>query len=236
MADDLKNVKAKFEGSFLQDPAVLQAKLSKIKAFVFDWDGVFNDGKKDEHGSSPFSEVDSMGVNMLRFNHYLHTGELPVAVIISGEKNRASFQFAAREHFHAAYYKIADKRAALEHVCRIQGIEPHEIAFFFDDVLDLAFAEQCGLRIMVGRPCNPFLIEYAERKHLADYITALDGSHHAIREAADLLMGIRGLYDETISQRSYFADSYKEYLRLRNAADPVFYAAVHSEIKEQSPQ
>ena len=232
----LNEIEGKFKGSFQVAPQVLQEKLSKIKAFVFDWDGVFNNGMKDEHGSSPFSEVDSMGVNMLRFNHYLHTEHTPVTAIISGERNRASFTFSVREHFNSVYYKVADKKHALEHVCRTHNLQPFEIAFFFDDVLDLGFAEQCGLRIMVGRPSNPFLIEYAQEKGLADYITAADGGHHAVREATELLMGIRGLYDETIQHRSNFTGKYKDYLQIRNMPDPTFYTAVNSAIKEQLPQ
>ena len=46
-------------------------RLDKIKAFVFDWDGVFNNGAKDSEGASPFNEVDAMGTNLLRFNHHL---------------------------------------------------------------------------------------------------------------------------------------------------------------------
>ncbi len=60
-----------FKGVFITDASVIQQKLKKIKAFIFDWDGVFNDGRKDIDGNSSFSEVDSMGVNMMRFSYYL---------------------------------------------------------------------------------------------------------------------------------------------------------------------
>ena len=40
---------------------MLARQLHGIRALVFDWDGVFNDGWKDAQGGSPFSEVDSMG-------------------------------------------------------------------------------------------------------------------------------------------------------------------------------
>ena len=232
----IDEVKAKFKGRFLAEPAALLEKLSKIKAFIFDWDGVFNNGMKDEHGSSPFSEVDSMGVNMLRFNHYLHTEKTPLTAIISGERNRASFTFSVREHFNSVYYKVADKKLALDHFCSMHHIEPHEIAFFFDDVLDLGLAEKAGLRIMIGRPANPFLLEYAELRGIADYITAADGSHYAVREATELLIGIRGLYDETIEYRSHFTGKYKDYLQMRNMTDLAFYTAINSAIKEQIPQ
>ena len=46
-------------------------KFSQIKAFVFDWDGVFNTGEKNGGGSSSFNEIDSMGTNLLRFSYYL---------------------------------------------------------------------------------------------------------------------------------------------------------------------
>ena len=107
---DLKHITALFNGRFLTEPVAIQEKLFQAKAFVFDWDGVFNNGAKNENGSSPFSEVDSMGINMLRFNHYLQRQQNPLAAIITGEKNQAANMFAKREHFHSVYYNIKTKR------------------------------------------------------------------------------------------------------------------------------
>ena len=45
--------------------------LGTIKAFVFDWDGVFTNGEKDHELQSRFNEVDSIGTNLLRFAFYL---------------------------------------------------------------------------------------------------------------------------------------------------------------------
>ena len=73
-----------FKGTFLTDASLIRQKYLNVKAFAFDWDGVFNDGYKNEKGSSFFSEIDSMGTNLLRFNHYLVTKNLPVVAIISG--------------------------------------------------------------------------------------------------------------------------------------------------------
>ena len=58
-------------GMFVCSPEELKQKLMNVKAFVFDWDGVFNNGQKQSSGGSHFSEVDSMGLNLLRFSHYL---------------------------------------------------------------------------------------------------------------------------------------------------------------------
>ncbi len=233
---DLDHLKSLFHGTFLVEPITLQEKLMKVKAFVFDWDGVFNNGTKDASGSSPFNEVDSMGINMLRFNHFLWKGKIPFTAVITGELNTAAFTFARREHFHGVYYSVKNKKEALLHLCERHGIEPHEVAFFYDDVLDLSVAELVGLRIMIGRPGSPLLSTFAQRNKLVDYITAMDGSRNAIREASELLMGLSGKYDETITQRVNYTDTYHQYITNRNAFEPSFYTLTYSEITEQQPK
>lgn len=230
---DLDQIKRLFKGSFLAGPAALRGKLFKVKAYVFDWDGVFNNGTKDVSGSSPFNEADSMGVNMLRFNHYLRKNQNPVTAVITGEQNRAAFTLAKREHFHGVYYNMKNKKEALTHLCHAHGIEPHEVAYFFDDIPDLPVAEACGLRIMVGSACRPLLLGLVKKNNLADYITAADGNTHALREAAELLIGLSGLYDDTIMQRAHYTEHYRQYLITRNAPVPVFYAFIDSKITEQ---
>jgi 3-deoxy-D-manno-octulosonate 8-phosphate phosphatase (KDO 8-P phosphatase) len=223
-----------FKGKFLATPSALAEKFSTIKAFVFDWDGVFNNGIKDENGSSAFSEIDAMGINLLRFNHYLRNGETPVTAIISGEKNKAAFTLAKREHFNVIYYKMVNKIKSLDHLCKQNNIEPTQVAFIFDDVLDFSVAQLCGLRIMVARNCNPLLINFAEKNKLVDYITFADGGNQAVREAVELLTGLSGKYNETIEQRMYFTNNYQQYLEMRNKPQPIFYTSIESEITEQT--
>ena len=136
---DADQINEFFRGTFLADPALIRQKYFNAKAFVFDWDGVFNDGYKNENGSSFFSEIDSMGINLLRFNYYSVTKHLPVVAIVSGEKNHAAFKFAAREHFDAVYYKMTDKSQAFEHLCNKYSLYPSEIIWVFDDVPDLSY-------------------------------------------------------------------------------------------------
>jgi 3-deoxy-D-manno-octulosonate 8-phosphate phosphatase (KDO 8-P phosphatase) len=230
---DPNQIKNIFRGGFLTQPLAIREKLFKMKAFVFDWDGVFNNGFKDSSGSSPFNEVDSMGINMLRFNYYLRKGHNPLTGIISGEKNTAAFTLARREHFHSVYSSMKNKKDALLHFCAAHDIAPDEVAYFFDDVLDLSIAEVCGLRIMVGRDCNPFFINLVFENELADYITAADGGSNAIREAVELLIGLTGDYNDTIMQRVKYSDNYRTYIETRNKPQPVFYTVSDSQITEQ---
>jgi len=232
MSDKLIYIAEHFKGSFITEAAVLQQKLSRVKAYVFDWDGVFNNGQKDEGGSSPFNEVDAMGTNLLRFNHYLRTDELPVFVIISGENNKAARTLARREHFHAVYSGIKYKPEALEHLCSAYKLKPEEIAFMYDDVLDLSVAKQAGVRFMVQRLCNPLLIDYVVRQGFADYITANDGNNSAVREVVELMMGLNGLYDETIEERMNFTATYQRYLALRSVPEALFYTSKNAQIIE----
>ena len=93
-----------FKGSFIASPEELAKKLQHIKAYIFDWDGVFNDAHKSLDQTSSYSETDSMGINLLRFAHYLKQGHSAPVAVITGEQNKVAFGFAQREHFvdHAA--------------------------------------------------------------------------------------------------------------------------------------
>lgn len=212
-----------FKGQFITPPEAIKEKFTQIKAFIFDWDGVFNDGFKDADGNSHFSEVDSMGTNLLRLNYYMRHHALPPVAVISGERNKAALNFAQREHIDAIYCGIKYKAEALEHLQHRWGILPHEVAFFFDDVLDFSIAQVCGLRFMIGRSANPLLIDFAIRKDLVDYVTANDGGHGAVREVSEMLLQMSGLHDETLTHRMMFTTLYQEYFGKRNSGDTTLF-------------
>jgi len=76
---------------------------------------------------------------------------------------------------------------------------------------------------MVDRPANPLLIKYAENRNLADYLTANDGNNHAVREIVELLIGLTGRYEETLSDRIAYNDLYRKYITLRNTLPTAYY-------------
>ena len=203
---------------------VISKKLNDIKAFIFDWDGVFNKGEKFGNGSSSFTEIDSMGTNLLRFSYYLKNKELAPTAIISGEKNDSAFFFSQREHFNASYFKIAHKKWALEHFCTIYNIQPHQVCYFFDDVLDLDIAQKVGLRILVPRKASILFTNYAKQHNLTDYITAGQSGNFAVREACEMLMGLNDTFDETITHRMHYDEVYQKYIQARNIIPTHFYA------------
>lgn len=217
-------------GQFITPEAELIEKLKNIKAFVFDWDGVFTDAGKDSNMQSRFNEADSMGTNLLRFSYYLNHKQIPITAIISGEKNATAFKFVERECFHASYSKFANKLDAAEHLCLQHQISMKEIAYFFDDVLDLSLAEQCGVRIFIPRPTSPLFNEFVQKHKLCDYTTAASCGNYAVREASELLIGLQGNFDKTISERMMFSDEYAQYLQLRKATQPSFFTTDNNEV------
>ncbi len=233
MDHSLANITSFFSGTFHTTPADIKEKLKGIRAFVYDWDGVFNDGSKDENGASPFNEIDSMGTNMLRFNHYLLHNALPYFAILSGEKNSACFKLAKREHFDAVYFRVKHKAAAIDDMCEKHKLVPHQIAFVFDDVPDLSVAKIAGLRIMIPHSSTLLLINYATEHGLVDYVTSNSGSHNAVRESTELMMGLSGRYNETIEARVSNSEKYKQYLSQRQGIQTSFFTVDNTVFTEQ---
>ncbi len=226
MNDTTYQVTQKFTelgGEFLASPTELQLKLKNIKAFLFDWDGVFNAGIKTGTDGSTFSETDSMGTNLLRFGHWLEHEQLPTFVILTGENNIAATELAKREHYTAVYYKARNKSLALSHLQKNAGISAEEIAFCFDDVLDLPVAKQCGLRFLVRRSGSPLFEDYTKNQDLCDYATANSGANHAVREICELILGLTGQFDRVIEERCKFEAPYQHYLEHRNSVTPDMY-------------
>ncbi len=221
-----------FKGEFVINSTALRQKFRTIKAFVFDWDGVFNNGQKNIDGHSTFSEVDSMGVNLIRFNHHLLAKQLPVSAIITGENNQLAFSYAKRENFNAIYYKVAHKEKAILHLCKQHNISPAEVMFVFDDVLDLSVAKLVGVRIMVNRAANPLLIEYAKKNRLVDYVTYFDGNNNALRELSEMIMVMTNNYEAAIDHRIKFSEPYQAYLDVKKQILPLSFTLLDNEITQ----
>ncbi len=221
----------KVGGTFLTGIPELKTKMQDIRAFLFDWDGVFNDSRKTGKGESYFTEVDSMGLNMLRFSNYLlRNKQLSVMAVMSGEDNKAAEIFLKREHFDSCYFKAKDKKFALDHFMEKFGLEVNEIAFVFDDILDLSVAKLAGVRICVNRKANPLFLEYVRKNKLADYITATECGNFALREACELMTGLNDNYDHVLQERIAYSEEYLEYLDAREKRKTSFYSAKDNKI------
>ncbi len=205
-------------GEFIVPPNTLQDKLHNIKAILFDWDGVFNSGEKGEIPST-FSEVDSMGINMLRFGYYMMLGKLPYTAIVTGETNQTAFTWAKREHLDNVFYQVKHKAELIDELKKDQNIETDQIMFVFDDILDLSLAKEVGARFLVNRKSNPLFNAYCIKNKLCDYLTYSSGNSNAIREISEVTLDAIGKFDATLNERIAFNGIYKKFITERNTIE-----------------
>ena len=207
-----------------------------IKGFIFDWDGVFNAGVKADDQGSPFSEIDSMGINMLRFSYYLKFGFIPQVFIVTGENNQPALRLSQREHFNGVYSKTGNKLYALNHITGAYAIAPASMAFIFDDILDLGLAAKVALRYFVKQPAAPMLQQYIRQHQLAEYYTANTGGHHAVREICELTIALLGNYDQVVQERNARASAYPSYIEARNKIITRYHTLENGRITGFTPQ
>jgi 3-deoxy-D-manno-octulosonate 8-phosphate phosphatase (KDO 8-P phosphatase) len=225
-----------FKGKFITSFDSLQQKMQGIKAFVFDWDGVFNNGHKNHDGCSSFSEIDSMGITMMEFSYFLQHGKHPPVAVITGEQNKTSFFFAQREHYNTVFYHIRHKKDALIFFCRQHQLQPSEVLFVFDDVLDLSASAIAGVRVIVQHSCNNVFCDYVKKNNLTDYITANNGENGALRETSELYMFSQNNFDDAIRERVAFSGRYQNFITKRTEIVTRFYSTQNNSITQQNPQ
>ncbi len=210
-------------GQFITNPDAVGKTLQKIRGLLFDWDGVFNNGAKSSEQPSTFSEIDSMGINMLRFAIWLQTGEVPFTGIITGQVNDSAFELAKREHFQAVYYNFKWKKEALDHIKSQFGLNSSQMLFVYDDILDISAAKHSGFSVLVRRDSSPMFTEFVKKNKYADYITAFRAEQNAVRETCELVMGLLGKFDQVVNQRIEFSEEYGNFLQQRNQISSSFF-------------
>jgi len=206
-------------------------KIGFIKAFLFDWDGVFHSGSKGPSYPGTFSEEDSMGLNMLRFGHYLKNGNLPYVGIISGEDNPTASFLAKRECLDGVFLKAKNKVKILEYLKEQHGIAPDEICFVYDDILDLSLAKEVGIRVLITRKSSPMFSDYCEKNNLTDFETSTGGGFGGTRQFSEFYLGLTGQYNTVILERIAYGKKYKNYIHARAQVMPKFYIAVDESFK-----
>jgi 3-deoxy-D-manno-octulosonate 8-phosphate phosphatase (KDO 8-P phosphatase) len=220
MIEEIKNLFENQGGGFISSPSFIYERLKGIKAYIFDWDGVFNNGAKSENTGSGFSEPDSMGLNLLRFGYWMaNSNQFPYVSIITGEINQTAIKLAERENFHHIYFNFKNKALAFDHFLSTFNLKPEEVAFCFDDILDIPIAKRCGLRFLIKRSGSPLFVQYVKKMHYCDYITGQPGGQNAVREISELILGMLDQYETALKERTEFSILYTNYLEQRKKTE-----------------
>ncbi len=168
-----------------------KADLHKIKAFVFDVDGVFTDGKvlmyKDGDLLRSYDAKDGYAVR------YAVTKGYPVGIITGGASETIKLRFqqlGVTDVYLCSRYKLPD----FEDFCYKYDLKPEEVLFMGDDIPDICIMEQCGL------PACP-ADAVVEVKQMATYISGLGGGHGCVRDVIEQVLKVHGKWhnDEQVA-------------------------------------
>ena len=161
----------------------------KIKAVIFDVDGVLTDGSLtfDEDGKEykTFNAKDGQGIVMLTKTGF-------VTAIITARQNGT-----VRHRFNnLGMTKLVEgcknKIAALKELMQEFNLEYEEIAYMGDDLPDICVLKKVGL------PCAP-ADAVSEVLNQAKFISSKNGGRGAVREMCDFILKNTGKYEEITS-------------------------------------
>ena len=163
----------------------LKYKASKIKAAVFDVDGVMTDGSLtfDENGIEykTFKAKDGQGIVMLNRAGF-------ITAIITARQNGTVRHRFENLGMTKLYEGQKNKMLALEAFMEEFALEPEEIAYMGDDLPDICVLKKIGLS------CAP-ADAVQEVIETAEFISSKNGGRGAIREMCDFILKSTGKYD-----------------------------------------
>ena len=155
---------------------------AQIRLVIFDVDGVLTDGRlylaDDGNEFKAFHSRDGHGMKMLQ-------NQGVAVAIISGRRSLAVERRMADLGIDYVYMGVQDKLVAFQDLLQRQGLDPAQVAYVGDDVIDLPVMSRVGLAIAV-QDADPFV-----RRH-AHWQTPSAGGRGAAREVCELLLEALG--------------------------------------------
>jgi len=172
----------------------LKKRAAKIKLLLMDVDGTMTDG-----GVTLLSQPDGTALEIKTFD--AHDGQgLTLAQTaglktgcITGRESPALQRRGRELHIDYVYMKIPVKMPAYEEILRKAGVADAEVAFVGDDLPDIPLMRRAGLAVAVGDAV-------ADVKEIAHYTTRAHAGHGAVREAVELILKSKGIWEEMIEK------------------------------------
>lgn len=167
-------------------------KAKQIKVLLTDVDGVmtdstisfFTDNEGVTHEIKHFESLDGMGLM------YLTTCGIRTGIISRGSSNTLEY-WAKILGMEFLFYNTSVKQKALEFLQKEYNIQPEEVAFIGDDLIDLGVLEKVGLPLAVQN-------SIPEVKELALYTSSRSGGKAAVRDIAEQILKARGEWEKIV--------------------------------------
>src|SRR5579871_3396791 len=159
-----------------------------------DVDGTMTDGGvtlvSQNDGSAleikTFDAHDGQGLTLAR-TAGLRTG------CITGRESSALLRRANEMKMEFIYMKQPLKMPAYEDILRKAGVPDSAVAFIGDDLPDIPLMRRAGLSVAVGDAVP-------DVKRAAHYTTSALAGHGAVREAIELILKCKGIWEEMIDK------------------------------------
>jgi 3-deoxy-D-manno-octulosonate 8-phosphate phosphatase (KDO 8-P phosphatase) len=174
--------------------AALKKRAARIRVLLMDVDGTMTDGSvtllSQNDGTAleikTFDAHDGQGLTLAR-TAGLRTG------CITGRESPALLRRAQEMKMEFIYMKQPLKMPAYEEILRKAEVSDAEVAFVGDDLPDIPLLRRAGLAVAVGDAVP-------EVKDIAHYTTRALAGHGAIREAVELILRSKGIWEEMIDK------------------------------------
>lgn len=167
----------------------LKKRAAQIELLLMDVDGTMTDG-----GVTLLSQTDGTALEIKTFDAHdgqgltlAHTAGLRTGCI-TGRESAALLRRAQEMKMEFIYMKQPLKMPAYEEILRKVGVADSAAAFIGDDLPDLPLLCRVGLAIAVGNAVP-------EVKHVAHYTTKALAGHGAVREAVELILKSKGIWE-----------------------------------------
>jgi 3-deoxy-D-manno-octulosonate 8-phosphate phosphatase (KDO 8-P phosphatase) len=168
--------------------------LSRIKLLLLDVDGVMTDGRiiydSDGGETKAFDVKDGHGLKLVQ-RAGIQVG------IITGRQSTIVDRRAAELGIELVYQGAKDKQLPFREILQKLALEPGEVAYAGDDIVDLPVMRQVGFAATVADAMD-------EVKAAAHMVTRRAGGRGAVREICDHLLKESGHW--TAVTRRYFED------------------------------
>jgi 3-deoxy-D-manno-octulosonate 8-phosphate phosphatase (KDO 8-P phosphatase) len=179
---------------FAKIPAALKRRANQIRVLLMDVDGTMTEG-----GVTLLSQPDGTALEIKTFDAHdgqgltlAHTAGLRTGCI-TGRESSALLRRATEMKMEFIYMKQALKMPAYEDILKKTSANDHEVAYVGDDLPDIPLLHRVGLAIAVGDAVP-------EVKAVAHYTTKAHAGHGAIREAVELILHAKGIWQDMIDK------------------------------------
>ena len=172
----------------------LKKRAMHIKLLLMDVDGTMTDGSV-----TLLSQTDGTALEIKTFD--AHDGQgLTLAQTaglrtgcITGRESAALLRRAHEMKMEFIYMKQPVKMPAYEEIREKAGVSDSAVAYIGDDLPDIPLMRRAGLAIAVGDAVP-------EVKAPAHYITKALAGHGAVREAVELVLNSKGIWEAMINK------------------------------------